>query len=107
MILLKNIQKFVNISLFNFSSAKAEILTGNITAGGSSSHFLVMKIKNKITQCDNRLCHHCHTAGGEKLSFQSENLTSVSAVSSLNSSTITLEGAVALSMSDFEVIILG
>lgn len=39
--------------------------------------------------------------------FQSENLTSVIGVSSLNSSTMALEGALPVSMSDFKVIILG
>ncbi len=39
------------------------------------------------------------------MKFQSEELTSVSAVSSVKASTTALEGA--LSMSDFKVIILG
>lgn len=42
--LLKTMQRFIKISVFNISSAKNAILTGNMTAKGkcSVSHFLVM-----------------------------------------------------------------
>ncbi len=61
----------------------------------------VMKVKTETRNVETVV------AANEKLSFQREKLTSVSAVSFLNSSTIALEGALDSSMSHSEVIISG